>query len=58
LAGQHAGRQKVLEALCELYPHADIYIHVYQPEAISGVIAKPLSMDKPVFSSQRKRRRH
>jgi len=34
------GGEKVLEALCELYPQADIFTHVYHPEAISGVITR------------------
>ena len=32
------GGEKVLEALCELYPKADIYTHVYDPNGISDVI--------------------
>lgn len=32
------GGEKVLEALCELYPQADVYTHVYTPEEISGTI--------------------
>ena len=32
------GGEKVLEAICELYPDADIYTHVYKPETISDVI--------------------
>ena len=32
------GGEKVLEALCELFPSADIYTHVYDPESISPVI--------------------
>ena len=34
------GGEKVLESLCELFPEADIYTHVYQPENISPVIRK------------------
>ena len=30
------GGEKVLEALCELYPQADIFTHVLVPEAISA----------------------
>jgi len=33
-----SGAEKVLEALCELYPDADIYTHVYAPEKISPLI--------------------
>lgn len=29
------GGEKVLEALCEIYPEADIYTHVYEPSAFS-----------------------
>ena len=32
------GGENVLEALCELYPDADIFTHVYSPEQISDVI--------------------
>jgi len=32
------GGENVLEALCELFPDADIYTHVYCPDKISGVI--------------------
>lgn len=32
------GGEKVLEALCELFPQADIYTHVYDPEGISETI--------------------
>jgi glycosyltransferase involved in cell wall biosynthesis len=34
------GGEKVLEALCELYPQADIFTHVYHPKGISGVITQ------------------
>jgi glycosyltransferase involved in cell wall biosynthesis len=32
------GGEKVIEALCRMYPDADIFTHVYVPEAISDVI--------------------
>jgi hypothetical protein len=32
------GGEKVLEALCELFPQADIYTHVYDPSGISETI--------------------
>lgn len=32
------GGEKVVEALCEMYPDADIYTHVYDPAAISPTI--------------------
>ncbi|MFK5947342.1 MAG: glycosyltransferase [Methylococcales bacterium] len=32
------GGENVLEAICELFPEADIYTHVYCPEKISDVI--------------------
>ena len=35
-----SGAEKVLEALCELYPDADIYTHVYDPTNISDSIKK------------------
>lgn len=37
LVGMRGG-EKVLEALCEMHPDADIYTHVYDPEAISATI--------------------
>jgi glycosyltransferase involved in cell wall biosynthesis len=39
LVGMRGG-EKVLEALCELYPSADIYTHVVAPESISATIAR------------------
>jgi len=32
------GGERVIEALCELYPEADIYTHVADPEALSDTI--------------------
>lgn len=32
------GGEKVVEALCELFPQADIYTHVYNPDTISETI--------------------
>ena len=37
LVGMRGG-EKVVEALCEMYPDADIYTHVYDPAAISPTI--------------------
>ncbi len=34
------GGEKVLEALCELYPDADIFTHVYNPKAMSPRIRR------------------
>jgi glycosyltransferase involved in cell wall biosynthesis len=34
------GGERVLEALCELYPDADIFTHVYAPEQISETIRR------------------
>jgi glycosyltransferase involved in cell wall biosynthesis len=34
LVGMRGG-EKVIEALCEMYPQADIYTHVYVPEMVS-----------------------
>lgn len=34
------GGEKVLEALCELFPQADIYTHVYDPAAVSATIRR------------------
>jgi len=37
LVGMRGG-EKVVEALCEMYPQADIFTHVYVPEMVSGRI--------------------
>ncbi len=34
------GGENVVEALCELFPQADIYTHVYEPDKISNTIKK------------------
>lgn len=34
------GGERVVEALCELYPDADIYTHVAKPEALSDTIRR------------------
>lgn len=34
------GGEKVVESLCELFPQADIFTHVYDPEAISPAIRR------------------
>lgn len=34
------GGEKVIEALCELYPQADIFTHVFVPEAVSDRIRR------------------
>lgn len=39
LVGMRGG-EKVLEALCEMYPEADIYTHVYVPDMVSETIRK------------------
>ncbi|WP_082490497.1 glycosyltransferase [Methylobacterium sp. Leaf91] len=39
LVGMRGG-EKVIEALCKIYPDADIFTHVYVPEAISSTINK------------------
>jgi glycosyltransferase involved in cell wall biosynthesis len=39
LVGMRGG-EKVLEALCDLFPQADIFTHVYNPEAISAKIRR------------------
>jgi glycosyltransferase involved in cell wall biosynthesis len=41
------GGEKMLEALLELYPEADIYTHVYNPKAVSALIK-----NKRVFTSR------
>jgi glycosyltransferase involved in cell wall biosynthesis len=37
LVGMRGG-EKVVEALCEMYPQADIFTHVYDPDAVSDRI--------------------
>ena len=32
------GGEKMLEALLEIFPNADIYTHVYDPKAVSALI--------------------
>lgn len=39
LVGMRGG-EKVIEALCEMYPQADIFTHVYVPEMVSEKIKK------------------
>src|SRR5580658_4425523 len=39
LVGMRGG-EKVVEALCEMFPQADIFTHVYVPEAISDTIRR------------------
>lgn len=39
LVGMRGG-EKVLEALCRMYPQADIYTHVYDPDAVSSTIRR------------------
>ena len=41
------GGEKMLEALLEMFPQADIYTHVYKPEAVS-----PLIKNRLVFTSR------
>ena len=37
------GREKVVEALCRIFPQADIYTHVVRPEALSETMtSQPL----------------
>ena len=34
------GGEKVVEALCEIFPKADIFTHVYVPDAVSETIRR------------------
>ena len=34
------GGERVLEALCRMFPDADVYTHVVDPDGISGTIAR------------------
>lgn len=39
LVGMRGG-EKVLEALCQIFPEADIYTHVYNPDSVSALLRK------------------
>src|SRR3954447_20229279 len=39
LVGMRGG-EKVVEALCKLFPDADLFTHVYKPSAISDAIKR------------------
>ena len=39
LVGMRGG-EKVVESLCRIYPDADIFTHVYVPEAVSEEIRR------------------
>ena len=39
LVGMRGG-EKVIEALCRMYPEADLFTHVYRPEAVSDTIRR------------------
>lgn len=39
LVGMRGG-EKVVEQLCEMYPNADIFTHVYDPDSVSAIIKK------------------
>ena len=39
LVGMRGG-EKVVEALCEMFPEADVFTHVYDASAISETIKK------------------
>lgn len=39
LVGMRGG-EKVIEALCEMFPDADIYTHVYDPNAVSATLRR------------------
>jgi glycosyltransferase involved in cell wall biosynthesis len=36
----YRGGEKVVETLCEIYPQADIYTHIYKPENLPEIITK------------------
>ena len=36
----HRGGEKVLDALCNLWPEADVFTHVYDPDAVSPALRK------------------
>ncbi len=55
LVGMRGG-EKVVEALCEMYPGADIYTHVYVPEMVSETIRKHRVV--PTFINRLPRARH
>ncbi|QBR72080.1 glycosyl transferase [Beijerinckiaceae bacterium] len=50
------GGEKVLESLCELFPDADIFTHVYDPDMISETIRKHRIIPTFINSLPRARR--
>ncbi len=44
------GGEKVVEALCELYPKADIFTHVYEPEAFQNSVISQHSVKESFIS--------
>ena len=45
LTGMRGG-EKVVEALCRIFPQADIYTHVVRPEALSETITSIRHLSK------------
>ena len=43
------GGEKVLEVFCELYPDADIYTLLYEPQNISETIRKMRIIPSPII---------
>jgi glycosyltransferase involved in cell wall biosynthesis len=50
------GGEKVVEALCDLFPQADIFTHVYAPDAVSDKIRRHVVKTSFIASLPRARR--
>jgi len=48
-----SGGEKVLEALCKIYPDADIFTHAYDPKKISQLIKNHNINAKPFYSCRK-----
>ena len=44
LTGMRGG-EKVLEVFCELFPQADLYTLIYEPEAVSNKVVARINTD-------------
>ena len=37
---RYRGGERAVEVLCEMFPHADVYTHVYKPKGLPNIITK------------------
>lgn len=50
------GGERVLEELCRMFPEADLFTHVANPEALSETIRRRISvsyLSKPLLAARR-----